>query len=143
MHTDAGDGHRIPQRRLPAGRHAPRHAPRHAFAPHLTADARATDREHGHPNGGERLQITNLGMATTANRLDSPETSPPRVNPNAASPRGQFTLSYQLLPFSGRTTVRSLPQIGSAAVFGTRSKREAAPPAEWSRKRRPSVKTLI
>jgi hypothetical protein len=38
-------------------------------------------------------------------------------NPNAASPRGQFTLSYRLLPFSGRSLVGTLPKIGSGQAF--------------------------
>ena len=45
-----------------------------------------------------------------AHRLESPEHPPRCANPNAAAPRGQFTVSYRVLPFSGRTAVRSLPQ---------------------------------
>jgi hypothetical protein len=45
-----------------------------------------------------------------AHRLESPEHPPQRANPNAAAPRGQFTVSYRVLPFSGRTVVRSLPK---------------------------------
>jgi hypothetical protein len=46
-----------------------------------------------------------------AHRLESPELPRERVNPNAAAPRGQFTVSYRVLPFSSRTAVRTLPKI--------------------------------
>jgi hypothetical protein len=43
-----------------------------------------------------------------AHRLESPKHPPRRANPNAAAPRGQFTVSYRVLPFSGRTAVSGL-----------------------------------
>ena len=76
MDPDAGDGHMIPQRRLPAGRHAPRHAPRHAFAPHLTATPRATTSRIGHPTAGERFQISNLERAAAARPTRTPPKHP-------------------------------------------------------------------
>jgi hypothetical protein len=45
-----------------------------------------------------------------AHRLKSPEHPPQRANPNAAALRGQFTVSYRVLPFSGRTAVRTSPK---------------------------------
>lgn len=114
MNADAGDGYMILQRRLPAGRHAPRHA----FAPHLTATLREQNTSRTRPPRREgRVQITNLGRAALAHRLESPEHPPRRPNPNAAAPRGQFTVSYRVLPFSGRTAVRTLPKNRAGLIF--------------------------
>ena len=52
-----------------------------------------------------------------AHRLESPEHPPRCANPNAAAPRGQFTVSYRVLPFSGRTAVRTLPKNRAGLIF--------------------------
>ena len=54
-------------------------------------------------------------------RYSSPERIPSRANPNEVAAIGQLTLSYRLLPFSGRTVVGWPPQfephaIGSATL---------------------------
>src|SRR5690349_2252090 len=120
MDAYTGYGHMIPQRRLPAGRHAPRHA-----LPHTSRPFRDPQPSRTRPpqTGGERLHIKILGVAATADRLKSPE-SPRREDPNAASPRGQFTLSYRLLPSSGRTPVWSAPKMRSPKCFEPYSARD-------------------
>src|ERR1700746_2126770 len=68
------------------------------------------------PTEGTLFGLQIWGMAATADRLESPETSPRPANPNTASPSGQFTLSYRLLPFSGRTPVRTSPKMRPAKL---------------------------
>src|SRR6201987_2853753 len=80
MDPDAGAGHMIPQRRLPAGRHAPRHAPRHAFAPHLTATARANNTSRiGHPNSRGTLSDFEFGEGRGGPTDSNPPKHPQRT----------------------------------------------------------------
>src|SRR5215469_2236027 len=85
--------------------------------PHTSRPLRDTnDRELGHPDGRGTLSHHKIGDGRYGRPTRIPRKSPRRANPNAASPRGQFTLSYRLLPFSGRTPVWSSPKMRSGEV---------------------------
>jgi hypothetical protein len=67
-----------------------------------------------------------------AHRLETPEHPPQRANPNAAAPRGQFTVSYRVLPFSGRSAVRTLPKNRAGLISGSG--------ASWERSLEPAAR---
>ena len=75
MNADAGDGHMILQRRLPAGGYAPHHA----FVPHLTAKLREriTSRTDGHPN----VRGTQFASTKGTGRHRPPDTRSPNTSP--------------------------------------------------------------
>ena len=84
------------------------------------------------PTGEERFSDFEFGGGRNGpTDSNPPETSPRCIKPNAASPRRQFTLSYRLLPFSGRTPVRTLPKIGAGKSF--------AHPRNVNRRRQPRL----
>jgi hypothetical protein len=53
---------------------------------------------------------SNLGAVDATSPNSTPKQSPLAENLTGAGCSGQFTLSYQLLPFSGRSLVSGLPQ---------------------------------
>jgi hypothetical protein len=56
------------------------------------------------------------GLANASARYSSPNIPSNAANLTGVGPSGQLTLSYRLLPFSGRSLVGALPQNRAADV---------------------------
>ncbi len=110
--------------------------------PHLTAKLRGRycANNRGHPTLRERNLDCRLGSVGAAAKRSVPQTFSPakpqspklplrRVNLTGAAHHGQFTLSYRLLPFSGRTLDGSPPQNRTTENAGRLRKRRIRPGA--------------
>jgi hypothetical protein len=93
------------------------------FLSHLTAkprDPKEIAKTRSPRSEGNAIQFTEMGRAKKAERHSSPETVPEVVpsaaNLNDATMIGQLTVSYRLLPFSGRTPVGTPPKSEGDAV---------------------------
>src|ERR1700734_3487673 len=106
MDANAGDRDMVFQRRLPAGEYAPHHA---LVPTYGQTTRRNTSRTDGHlkREGNAFLQT---GLADAGARYSIPQLPLERANLTGVVGCGQLTLSYRLLPFSGRSLVGSMPQ---------------------------------